>query len=85
MVVCNRAGEELAERAIAGERKKRARREGERRGALYIHETNSYLKDVVAQCKVGEAIPGTSGALVGISPSLPKGFAAVVELRHAGG
>ena len=48
-----------------------------------VHESYSYLQDIVAQCKVGESIPGTFSAFLDTLASVQETFTAVIKSRHA--
>lgn len=70
---CDGVGEGLGSREECRER-------GER--AWWLHQSDGYFEDVVADGKVGEAVPGALGAGFGVLAGLEEGFAAVVEAGH---
>lgn len=47
-----------------------------------VHQTDGYFEDVVAEDKVGEAVPGALGAFFDALAGVEEGFAAVVEAGH---
>lgn len=49
-----------------------------------VHQTDSYFEDVVAEDKVGEAVPGALGAFFDALAGVEERFTAVVEARHTG-
>lgn len=49
-----------------------------------VHQTDGYFEDVVAEDKVGEAIPSALGAFFDALAGVEEGFPAVVEARHTG-